>query len=211
MKEYTVDKIGKWFPPLKHVNLPNLMSTSAVVAGFIALALTMGGKLRLALVAYPLALIIDNFDGMVARKLKLTSEFGGHLDTVADGFNFCFIPAAMAYSLGFSSASAVAVLILYLVAGVWRLAYYSMIGTQSSGTESYFIGFTTNLCSAIFYVLLTFFTVFPAVELRSFFYPFFTLAAVAMVSAVKTMKYGLSSRVLYVLIPLSMALAAFMR
>lgn len=141
--------LEKAFPPLKFFNLPNIISSSAIVCGFVSFMFVAQGNLRTALFIYPLTLLLDSLDGVVARKMRCASEFGLQLDSFCDGFNFCIIPVFMAYSLGFNSWPAVGLLLLHLITGIWRLVYYCLIGLQDSDSEPYFLGVTTTLSGAV--------------------------------------------------------------
>ncbi len=70
---------------------------------------------------------------MVAKKLTLISDFGGQLDSLADALNFCAIPAAITYAVGYRSWWLLTIAALYLLCGVWRLALYNVAGLNEDG------------------------------------------------------------------------------
>ncbi|HHW07027.1 MAG TPA: CDP-alcohol phosphatidyltransferase, partial [Clostridia bacterium] len=118
----------KYFPALKYLNLPNLMTWVSFCLGIVSLLLFAQASYKPALVLYALPFLFDKLDGLMARRLGLASPFGAELDNLSDAINFAVVPALMAYGMGFNSLLAVFVLLLHVLSGVWRLAYYSIIG-----------------------------------------------------------------------------------
>ena len=91
-----------------------------------------------------LAAIIDFFDGFVARLLKVSSEMGRQLDSLADLVSFGVAPGLIAYQflrLSFSQQNnALDVNTIYLIpafiiplAGAYRLARFNIDTNQSYG------------------------------------------------------------------------------
>jgi CDP-diacylglycerol--serine O-phosphatidyltransferase len=191
------------FPPLKYLNLPNLLTSLAVCLSFLTLVLLLKGQPHLALTIYPLTLGLDFIDGIVARKLGQSSPFGESFDTVADCFNFVFTPAGIALLLGFDSWPAVALLLLYLMAGFWRIVYYTLIGTQREVPgKPYFIGLPTPPGAAWFYAFLTLSLALGTFLPLCLYIPG---VSVVMVSGLKYPKFGIVSLAGAALVPLAMA------
>lgn len=68
------------------LDIPNLITLTGLCMSFYACSI-LQTDLQLAYLMINLALICDNFDGFIARKLNRTDErliFGGHLDCYAD-------------------------------------------------------------------------------------------------------------------------------
>ncbi|MEX1152926.1 phosphatidylcholine/phosphatidylserine synthase [Parvibaculum sp.] len=79
-------------------------TASGVVTGLLAIAALIAGDLRLALLWLGAALIIDGFDGPMARKVRV-SEYaprfdGAILDLVIDYLTYTVIPALLIYRFG---------------------------------------------------------------------------------------------------------------
>lgn len=65
-------------------SIPNIITFSRIISSLLASAFFVGGNLPLALGLYVYAAISDAFDGLAARKLNASSEFGRILDTISD-------------------------------------------------------------------------------------------------------------------------------
>lgn len=74
----------------------------------------------------PCAFVLDALDGMVARKLGVGSRLGADLDSLADVVSFGVAPAAVGYTLGLRGAWDVAILVLFVLAGISRLARFNV-------------------------------------------------------------------------------------
>ena len=72
-------------------------TAAAMFAGFYSLIHSANGHFLAASQMIMLALILDGFDGNVARLLKSTSKFGGEFDTFVDILAFGIAPAFLAY------------------------------------------------------------------------------------------------------------------
>lgn len=79
-------------------------TASGVVTGLLAIAALIAGDLRLALLWLGAALIIDGFDGPMARKVRVTEYAprfdGAVLDLVIDYLTYTVIPALLIYRFG---------------------------------------------------------------------------------------------------------------
>lgn len=86
--------------------IPNLLTIGNAVCGFTAIVkvanvqivageITNPQNLRDAAICLFLAMIFDALDGRVARLMKITSDFGGQLDSLCDAISFGLAPAVM--------------------------------------------------------------------------------------------------------------------
>lgn len=129
-------------------------TASGVVTGLLAIAALIAGDLRLALLWLGAALIIDGFDGPMARKVRV-SEYaprfdGAVLDLVIDYLTYTVIPALLIYRFG-------------LVPDGWGIPAAAYIMTTSlycfgnremKTSDNYFSGFPAvwNLVVLYFYI-----------------------------------------------------------
>lgn len=129
-------------------------TASGVVTGLLAIAALIAGDLRLALLWLGAALIIDGFDGPMARKVRV-SEYaprfdGAILDLVIDYLTYTVIPALLIYRFG-------------LVPDGWGIPAAAYIMTTSlycfgnremKTDDNYFSGFPAvwNLVVLYFYI-----------------------------------------------------------
>ena len=68
--------------------LPNLLTTGALFAGFYAIVAATADRFEHAAIAIVVAMLLDGFDGRVARMTQTTSEFGSHYDSISDMVSF---------------------------------------------------------------------------------------------------------------------------
>ena len=73
--------------------IPNTITAFSLISGFLAIIFTSKGDFQLAAVMIFTASIFDLIDGIVARLLKTTSQFGVELDSLADIVSFGAAPA----------------------------------------------------------------------------------------------------------------------
>ncbi|PKQ02659.1 MAG: phosphatidylcholine synthase [Alphaproteobacteria bacterium HGW-Alphaproteobacteria-12] len=130
-------------------------TASGVVTALLAIAALIAGDLRLALLWLGAALIIDGFDGPMARKVRV-SEYaprfdGAILDHVIDYLTYAVIPALLIYRFA-------------LVPDGWGIPAAAYIMTTSlycfgnremKTDDNYFSGFpaTWNLVVLYFYIV----------------------------------------------------------
>jgi CDP-diacylglycerol--serine O-phosphatidyltransferase len=118
-----------------------------------AASLWLGGALLAA------ALLLDIFDGRVARTRGAPSDVGRELDSLSDIVSFGVAPAVLGYSVGLRGAVDVALLTVFLACGISRLARYNVTAEErsdDSGKVRYFEGFpipTSLLVGAIMLAL----------------------------------------------------------
>ena len=87
--------------------LPNLFTTSALFAGFYSVVASYNGDYRPAAIAIIAAMVLDGFDGRVARMTGTSTAFGAEYDSMADMISSGLAPAFLAYAWALSSLPAV--------------------------------------------------------------------------------------------------------
>lgn len=80
-------------------NIPNSITSLNLVSGCIAIALAFHGMVAYAGYFILIAAVFDFFDGMVARALKVHSEIGKELDSLADVVSFGVAPTVIMLQL----------------------------------------------------------------------------------------------------------------
>lgn len=81
----------------KHI--PNLITCLNLFSGCIGTVFAFNGELKTAAYFVVLSAVFDFFDGMVARLLKVNSEIGKQLDSLADMISFGFLPGMVMFQL----------------------------------------------------------------------------------------------------------------
>jgi len=102
------------------------------------------------------AAIFDTFDGLVARQLSATSEFGKEYDSLADVVTFGCAPAVLVYAWGLQLLGNLggAIAFLFLVSVSLRLARFNVMTGKTD--YRYFVGLPSpagalTLASIIYY------------------------------------------------------------
>ena len=80
-------------------HIPNTLTAMNLVSGLISLTLTMEGNFVPASVFIFIAAVFDFLDGNAARMLKVHSELGKQLDSLADVVSFGVAPGVMIFQL----------------------------------------------------------------------------------------------------------------
>lgn len=120
--------------------LPNLLTIAGLFAGFYAIVTAMEGYFSNAAIAIFVAMIMDFFDGRVARLTNTQSAFGAELDSLSDMVSFGVAPALVVYSWSLESLGKLGWLaaFIFAAAGALRLARFN---TQAQITDKrYFQG-----------------------------------------------------------------------
>lgn len=105
---------------LRHY-IPNTVTSLNLMTGFVAIIFTAQGQLSWAFVAMLVAAGFDFFDGLLARLLQVSSEYGKILDSLADVVSFGVLPAYMLYAVILQSSS------LFFPEYVSQLAYAAVL------------------------------------------------------------------------------------
>lgn len=100
-----------------------------------ALLATVRRQPELALGLLFLAVLCDAFDGVLARRFGLSRDFGRYLDSFVDVFIYLITPAASFYASGFDAPWALAILALFIGAGLVRLSVFNGIGNIEIGAS----------------------------------------------------------------------------
>lgn len=194
--------IARVFPPLQYLGAANIITTFVIASGFVSAFLFANGHLHLGFTLLIIGITLDRLDGMVARAMNDHTPLGEQLDSLADALTFCFLPAFAAYNIGFTRWFDVIVLVLYVSAGLWRLAYFNISGLNEVDNKQYFIGIPTTICASWFAVLSPFWINTKGPFITSLFFIYFISCTIMLVSAIRYNKNGIWTKLLYFLLPL---------
>lgn len=162
--------------------IPNIVTLTNLVLGVISLSFTMEGQYKEAAVAILLAMIMDGLDGRIARRFKVSSDFGKELDSLSDLVSFGVAPAILTYAavmnqLGFWTFF---LSIAFAMCGAIRLARFNVLNIKT-----YFVGLPITFAGPLMAIF-----VLLANRLPVYFYPIATvILAFLMVSTIKIPKY----------------------
>ena len=126
--------------PLRKI-VPSLVTGANIVFGFCSMLAAAQGEYESAVHLLVAAIFCDLFDGQLARKLKATSRFGQQLDSFSDALSFGAAPAFLVYQALLRPLGpwGIAVALVYLMAGVLRLARFN-ITADAHGKERRTLG-----------------------------------------------------------------------
>ena len=119
--------------------LPNLCTSMNLVFGMCSILATYSGSFFWGSLFILLALVADGLDGRTARFFGVASEMGQEMDSLCDLGSFGLAPAFLAWSLVLHQYGllGVAVVIIFAVCGMWRLARFNV---NASVVHGYFMG-----------------------------------------------------------------------
>lgn len=106
----------------------NMMTLFNLTLGILAILLILNHHAHMSLLMIFLACLVDRFDGGIARKLNVTSDFGKELDSLCDLISFGVAPALLLYQSFFINYNVfgIFVTIIYILCGAIRLARYNI-------------------------------------------------------------------------------------
>lgn len=110
-------------------NYTVILTYLGVSAALVGMCFALNGSPSSAIVCLMLSGFCDLFDGSVAKTRKRTEQekkFGVQIDSLADLVCFGALPAVIGFSLGLNRWFEIALLALYTLAALIRLAYYNV-------------------------------------------------------------------------------------
>ena len=131
----------------------NLLTTSNLISGIIAIIMAFDGHLITAGLLIFCATIFDAFDGKVARYFGSSSPFGLQYDSLADMVSFGVAPAMIVYAYAFRDLGIPGLLVTLvpIVAAAVRLARFNV---KADGKAHDFIGLSSPLHASLMAALV---------------------------------------------------------
>jgi len=131
--------------------LPSAVTLMNLGMGVISLICTFNHQPRWAAVFVLIAVFLDFMDGMIARRLNASSDFGKELDSLADLVSFGVAPVFLVFEVTmlFQAAEAlngmtVAVGILFILCGAYRLARFNVLNISD-----YYVGVPITMAGGL--------------------------------------------------------------
>ncbi len=147
------ETMDETIPPRKRTPgiylLPNLFTTAALFAGFYAVLAATQGRFEAASLAIMAAMLLDGFDGRIARITNTQSDFGAEYDSLSDMVAFGVAPALVAYHWALGGLGKIGWLaaFVFTAAAALRLARFNtQIGIAD---KRYFQGLASPAAAAI--------------------------------------------------------------
>jgi CDP-diacylglycerol--serine O-phosphatidyltransferase len=127
--------------------IPNFITLLNLLSGCVAIIFVLEGNMKFTALFVFLGIFFDFFDGLLARKLKVQSELGVQLDSLADMVTSGLVPGLVLYyllglapQLSWAPSNLLAYFgLLVTLASAYRLANFNISTNQSDA----FIGLPT--------------------------------------------------------------------
>ena len=141
-------------------NIANIVTYLNVSMGLMAIFFIVKGDFFTAIVLAWIGGAFDIIDGKLARKYKLSTEFGIQLDSFADFLSFVVMPAFLLFYavkkyIGLSGIEELflgLVFIWYVISGLRRLVEFNL-KVDVGEVEKYFEGVPTPLGAILLWIL----------------------------------------------------------
>ncbi len=108
--------------------IPNSFTAANLLCGFVAIILASDNLYRTAAIAILLGAVFDALDGLIARLVGSSSEFGVELDSLADIVTFGVAPGILIYHTYLAQYQTWGILIAAMIPifGAFRLARFNI-------------------------------------------------------------------------------------
>ena len=111
----------------------------SLISGVLGMKFASDGKIGLAIGCLVFSGVCDMFDGVVARTKKDRTQdeknFGIQLDSLCDVICFGVLPAVILYFSGINTIVGIAILVLYVLCALIRLAFFNVLETKRQASE----------------------------------------------------------------------------
>lgn len=140
-----------------HFNLANLFTFANISFGLIAIYFITHGYFFWAALFAWFGGAFDIFDGKIARKYNLSTEFGVQLDSFADSLSFVLVPVMFIFFAIFDKSGffyeiiAGIVLIYYFISGIRRLIVFNL-HNDAGEVSKFFTGVPTPLGAILLWI-----------------------------------------------------------
>jgi len=146
-----------------------ILTYMSVVSAVIGMVFAHKGVFDMAMLCLLLSGLCDAFDGTVARSKKNRTEdekaFGIQLDSLCDVVSFGVAPAFCCYCTGVDSLPGIAILCLYCICAVSRLAFFNVQEAKRQQTETgcnkFYRGLPVTSSSILFPVFYLLYPLIP--------------------------------------------------
>lgn len=154
---------------------PNAVTAASMVFGMISVIASHHGNFDLAGWMIIYAVFTDRLDGMVARTVRGTSEFGVNMDSFADFMNFGLAPAFLIFTFfdahpqlgmdtGWHHYFVIFACVCWVLGAVFRLARFNVAAEEGVPTKIFF-GVPTTLAGGTLIIWFLAFLKYSAPEM----------------------------------------------
>ncbi|HET8579687.1 MAG TPA: CDP-diacylglycerol--serine O-phosphatidyltransferase [Nitrospiraceae bacterium] len=136
--------------------IPNVLTSGNLFSGLFAILAVFNANYLAAAIAILVALVFDVLDGMSARLMNGTSQFGVEYDSLADLVSFGVAPGLLIYSWALSGHGMLgsAVMFAFVACGALRLARYNIMAASAESKN--FTGLPIPAAASVIATLVVF-------------------------------------------------------
>ncbi|NQV85968.1 MAG: CDP-diacylglycerol--serine O-phosphatidyltransferase [Woeseiaceae bacterium] len=178
--------------------IPNSFTAISLLLGVASIITTQLGELQLAAWIIVWCGLLDTLDGVAARLLKATSNFGAEFDSMADLVSFGVAPAVLVLNAGLQIGGVeydtgqfwllLVAVAVFVLAGAMRLARFNLASSET--TKGWFMGIPITaagggLISSIVLVLIYHREIAESLPLHLYFPVLMFVLALLMVSRIR--------------------------
>ena len=135
-------------------SIPNTLTCISLFFGCLSVLCSMEGNFLYAVICILIGSVFDFSDGFAARALKASSAIGKELDSLADQVSFGVAPAYACYCMGVKSVPGIALLCVFCICAVIRLAFFNVQEAKrqqvETGCNKYYRGLPVTSSSILF-------------------------------------------------------------
>jgi CDP-diacylglycerol--serine O-phosphatidyltransferase len=168
------------------IKLPDYLSLASIACSIYSIINSFNNNFGLAASLIVASAVFDAFDGVVARLIHRTGNFGVELDSIADVVAFGAAPAILGYCMGLDHPMEVMLLVAFVLASAMRLARFNILKVRGH----YFIGMPTTangwLIPLIYLILTSINVEWPIAQL--IYLLWFGFSTILMISILKVPK-----------------------
>jgi CDP-diacylglycerol--serine O-phosphatidyltransferase len=187
--------VRKKLPIFGYANRAMPVTFAAVTCGLLGMWLSLCGRVDAGMICLMMAGIFDMFDGPIARgkKGRVDDEkrFGIELDSLSDVINFGFVPPVMLFASGLDEWYFIPIFMLYLLAGIIRLAYFNVMALRSvddSESLGHYVGVPITSAAGVFPLFWLIARSLPVVYAKALLASVMFIMAILFVSPVRIPK-----------------------
>lgn len=196
---------------MEKLTTANLITLAALLMGFISITLLFAGAGNWVQLIFPVILLCDKLDGMVARRFNAVTSIGAQLDSLGDLINFAvlislFILSRTSHPITTPVAdwSVVQLLLvlaacLYVGCAAWRLARFNSEVSSTPG----FTGLPSTNAAAWMFILAIGTQWLPPLLENTSLIVLLVLFAALMVARFTYRNTSIFTLLLYPLVPLA--------
>ena len=172
-------------------DLPNICSLVGLLSTIVGIYFAILGNFQAAIIAVLWAVLLDWYDGIIARKMKgrtkAQGDFGAQLDSMIDIVSFGILPAIILLSYGDYNIWFFPGAFVIIAASAIRLSYFNIYGLIDSKTYKGLALDNNVLILAFVFLFESFFT---QSAFSILIYALLMLLSALNLSSIQTPKFG---------------------